>query len=206
MIDAWLKFRNNPIFEKNAVMRTFIKSVLTLVFCFIIGFTCSAQTDLFENKNIEIGLEIQAYPTGIIPGIRLEKYLNSNSSLNLRLGFQLIDHRDLGVHENEEGSGYGVSLAYRRFFKHDQKGLSLALRTDLWFNEIDWKDGLLEGDSKITVVQPTIMGEYAIRINPSLFITPSLSFGWEWNVSTQGEPTGEGAIILLGLTFGFGIY
>jgi len=186
-------------------MRTFLKSAFTLVFCFAIGLTCSAQSDLSSDKNLEIGIEIQAYPTGIIPGVRLEKYINSNSSLNLRLGYQLIDHRDLGVHENEEGSGYGVSLAYRRFFKPGHKGLSLALRTDLWFNEIDWTDELLSGTSKITVLQPTLMGEYAIQVGPSIVVTPSLSFGYEWNVSTDGEPTGEGAIVLLGCTFGFGI-
>ena len=186
-------------------MRTYVKSALTLVFCFVIGLTCSAQSEISSKKTFEIGLEFQAYPTGILPGIRCEKFLNSNSSINLRLGFQLIDHRDLGVHENEEGSGYGASLAYRRFFKPDYKGLSLALRTDLWFNEIDWRDELLEGTSNITVVQPTLMGEYAIQVSPSMTITPSLSFGFEWNVSTDGEPTGEGAIILLGCTVGLGM-
>ena len=186
-------------------MRTFLKSALTLVFCLTIVLFCSAQSDLSATKNLEIGLEIQAYPTGILPGIRIEKYLNSNSSLNLRLGYQLIDHRDLGVHENEEGSGYGASLAYRRFFKPDYKGLSLAIRTDLWFNEIDWRDELLEGTSNITVLQPTLMGEYAIQVSSSMMITPSLSFGYEWNVSTDGEPTGEGAIILIGCSLGFGI-
>jgi hypothetical protein len=186
-------------------MRTVLRSTLTLVICVAIGFTCLAQTDSSSKKNLEIGLEIQAYPTGILLGLRLEKYMNSNSSLNLRLALQFIDHRDLGVHENEEGSGYGASLAYRRFFKPDHKGLSLALRTDLWFNEIEWQDKLVNGISKITVVQPTIMGEYSIQINPSMVITPSLSFGWEWNVSTDGEPTGEGAIILIGCTVGFGM-
>lgn len=187
-------------------MRTVLKMALTLFSCFIVGLSCYGQTDeTSSEKSFEIGLEIQAYPTGIIPGIRLERYLTSNTSINFRLGYQLIDHRDLGKQDNEEGSGYGVSVAYRKFFKEDHKGLSLALRTDLWFNSIDWTTGTLEGVTDITVIQPTLMGEYAIQVSPSMVITPSLSFGWEWNASTDGEPTGEGAIILLGCTFGFGM-
>lgn len=170
------------------------------------NFSLHAQAkDLSKEKAFEFGIEIQAYPTGIIPGIRCEKYLTAKSSLNIRLGYQLIDHRDLGVQDNEEGSGYGASLAYRRFFKSDHQGLSLAFRTDLWFNKIDWTNEMVSGTSNITVIQPTLMGEYAFQVHPSFVITPSLSFGMEWNASTDGEPTGEGAILLLGCTFGFGM-
>ncbi len=187
-------------------MRTFIKLVSTcILLLLIVEYSAAQKENSSDNKNFEFGIELQIYPTGIIPGIRLEKYLDSSSSLNFRLGYQLIDHRDLGVHDNEEGSGYGASIAYRRFFSPDHEGISLAFRTDLWFNEIDWQDEALEGTSKITVIQPTLMGEYTFRPNANLSITPSLSFGWEWNVSTDGEPTGEGAILLIGCTFGFGM-
>ena len=180
-------------------MRTVIKLVATSILCLSFIVCSIAQTEkLSEEKNFEMGFEIQVYPTGIIPGLRIEKFLNANSSINFRLGYQVIDHRDLGVHDNEEGSGYGASIAYRRFFNSNHKGLSLAFRTDLWFNKIDWNDVGVSGKSNITVIQPTLMGEYTFRPNSNFSITPSLSFGWEWNVSTDGEPTGEGAILLIG--------
>lgn len=188
------------------MMRTYLKLIFT-VFIFLTVTSCLvAQSDDASDKaGLEIGIEVQAYPTGIIPGVRIEKYLNSNSSLNFRVGYQIIDHRDLGVQENEEGTGYGVSMAYRRFLGSDYKGLSLAFRTDLWFNEIEWQNGRAEGISNITVVQPTIMGEYSFRPTSNISITPSLSFGWEWNATTDGAPTGEGAILLLGVSFGMGL-
>ena len=135
----------------------------------------------------------------------MEKYLNSKSSLNLRLGYQIIDHRDLGVQDDEVGNGYGVSLAYRRFFSNSTRGMSLAFRTDLWFNEMDWMEGQTEGITNITVIQPTLMAEYVIPLGAKTFITPSIAFGWEWNVVTDGEPTGEGAIVLVGVTAGIKI-
>ena len=163
-----------------------------------------SQADDSENRSLEIGPEIQFYPTGIIPGLRIEKYLNQSSSLNFRLGYQIIDHRDLGVQDDETGNGFGVSLAYRRFLNDRQSGLSLAFRTDLWFNEMDWQTDNAMGTTNITVIQPTLMGEYRFK-KGNISITPSLSFGWEWNVSTDGEPTGEGAILLVGCSFGIGI-
>jgi hypothetical protein len=184
------------------------RSRLIVVGSFILLFinVCSAQNnDKSLHNDFTLGLEIQAYPTGVIPGIRLEKFINGSTSLSLRLGYQIIDHRDLGVQENEEGSGYGASFAYRKFFNSQQKGFSLALRSDIWRNKIDWQTGSDFGTSNITVVQPTLMGEYTFKSNTNFSITPSFSFGWEWNVSTDGEATGEGAIILLGCSFGLSL-
>jgi len=187
-------------------MRTILKSTLTLLLFIFLAGTLSAQSEGRPvYKYFDVGFELQAYPTGVIPGIRLEKYLNSFSSVSFRLGYQLIDHRDLGVQENEEGSGYGGSIAYRTFFGSCHRGLSLAVRGDLWFNKIDWENEMNTGTSNITVIQPTLMGEYAFRPNKSISITPSLSFGWEWNVHTDGEPTGEGSILLVGCTIGIGL-
>lgn len=192
--------------RKIKTMRTILKQCLLLVF-FLTFITISHAQDESKaaSKGFDFGIELQAYPTGIIPGFRIERYINTKSSMNLRLGYQLIDHRDLGVQDNEEGSGFGASFAYRRFFKPDHKGLSLAIRTDVWFNIIDWETGMQTGSTDITVLQPTLMGEYAFRTDSNFVITPSLSFGFEWNVATEGEPTGEGAILLIGCTFGFGI-
>ncbi len=187
-------------------MKSVLKSTLPFLFFLFAIFTANAQT---ENKTVykyfDVGFEMQVYPTGIIPGIRLEKYLNSFSSINFRLGYQFIDHRDMGVQDDETGSGYGGSIAYRTFFGSCHRGFSLAFRTDLWFNQIDWENDSNKGTSNIIVIQPTLMGEYAFRPTRDLSITPSLSFGWEWNASTDGEPTGEGPIFLVGCTFGWGL-
>ena len=161
-----------------------------------------AQSDI-KTDDVEIGLEVQVYPTGIIPGLRIERFLSEKSSWNVRLAYQFINHRDLGVQENEKGSGFGGSIAYRRFFNTNQKGFSLAFRSDIWLNTIDWTTGNDSGTTTLTILQPTLMGEYVFQVSPSIYITPSLCFGWEWNVVTDGEPTGEGAILLVGCNFGF---
>ncbi len=55
--------------------------------------------------------------------------------------------------------------------------------------------------SNITVIQPTIELGYLIKKEFS-HITPTIAFGYEWNVKTNGEPTGEGAILLLRIQIG----
>jgi hypothetical protein len=168
--------------------------IICLLLC-LIGGSSLAQTS--------IGPELQVYPTGIIPSIRIERSISSLANLNVRIGYQIIRHRDLGVHEDERGSGYGFSIGYRRFFSTEKSGFSLSLRTDVWKNSIDWKDaidtpGEVSGSTEITVLQPTILLEDSYRIGSQLQLIPSIGFGYEWNIKTDGAPTGEGAIFLIG--------
>ncbi len=155
----------------------------------------------------DLSFEFQAYPTGLIPGLRIEKSFGTKNTLHLRLGYQFIDHRDLGVHQNEEGSGYGFTLGYNRFLKEDFTGWHFGIRSDLWFNTIDWESSIGTaavpfGTSEITVVQPTAQLGYLFKVKESWFFTPTISLGFEVNVKTDGEPTGEGAILLLGVNAG----
>ena len=160
---------------------------------------------LISQNIFDLGIELQVYPTGIIPGVHFETQVGELSTLSARLGLNLFDHRDLGVHDDETGNGYGFTLGFHRYFKEGYQGWKLGVKVDYWNNNVDWYDddagGRIEGMSEITVLQPTIEAGYSIVKN-SIFITPSLAFGMEWNVKTQGEPTGEGPILLLGISVG----
>ncbi len=162
---------------------------------------CSAQ-DVF----LDIDFEFQAYPTGLIPGLRLEGGKGRNAA-HLRLGYNWIRHGDFGKHDDERGDGFGFSLGYKRYFKDGQTGFFVGTKNDFWFNELDWKENIGEpdersGQTKITVVQPTAEFGYAFLVNSGFVIAPNIAFGYEVNVKTEGEPTGEGAIFLLGVLFG----
>lgn len=151
-----------------------------------------------------IGPELQIYPTGIIPGLRAEWTAGEKSTVHIRIGANLIDHRDLGVQDDETGSGYGFTLGYRRFFDTDYNRWFLGIKSDLWRNTIDWKnapDTPLEtsGTSNITVLQPTLEGGYSFALSEKWSLAPSLAFGYEVNVLTDGEEVGQGPILLLGL-------
>lgn len=167
-----------------------------------------SQSNETSRSQITLGPEFQIYPTGLLPGIRIEKQLGNKSSLNFRLAAQIIDHRDLGVQDDETGSGFGASIGIRNFFKTYNKGWSITGRLDVWKNSIDWSStengNTISGNTKITVLQPTALLEYAFAKN-NITISPSLGFGYEWNVATNGAPTGEGAILLLGCTIGFNL-
>ena len=53
----------------------------------------------------------------------------------------------------------------------------------------------IEGETDIWVLQPTVRAGYRLMSTLDL----SASLGAEINVSTDGEPVGEGAILLVGL-------
>ena len=151
-----------------------------------------------------LGFEFQAYPTGLIPGIRYADGWGERHEWNLRLGLNLIDHRDLGVKWDEQGWGYGASLGYRYYFKPDWRGFFIGPRLDLWHNHIDWVDILpndaqVSGTTQLLVVQPTAEAGYQ-WVFGNWTLAPSIAFGVEINAVTEGEETGQGAILLLGIS------
>ena len=179
-----------------------IKHWFTFGFWLMAGF-CIGQTSMFH-----LNFEFQAYPTGLIPGLRLEKGFAEKNALHLRLGYQFIDHRDLGKHDDESGNGWGFTLGYKRYFRDNFEGFHLGLRNDFWWNQIDWQQqsaggALAMGTSDILVVQPTAEAGWLFRPGDHFLLTPSVAFGFEINVKTEGEPTGEGLILLLGLQAGY---
>lgn len=178
------------------------KIALTFLLLFAVGF-CMAQ-----DKVTDIGIEFQAYPTGLIPGLRLEHAFSEKNLGTLRLGYQLIDHRDQGKHDDETGTGFGGSIGFKHYLKPGYKGWSLGLRTDLWANRIDWliigdKPGNITGTTDILVLQPTLEAGWGLAFGKNFVFTPTAAFGFEINVKTEGQPTGEGAIVLLGLNLAY---
>ncbi len=163
-----------------------------------------------DNKSLglDLGLEAQQYPTGYLLGLRAELELQEKQSLSLRLGYNGLDHQDFGVHESEIGGGFGGSIGYRYYFKAPRRGIYLGAGVDLWNNVIDWKDNIgasdeIVGESTILVLQPTAQIGYLFLLNNHWIITPTLAFGAEINIQTEGEPTGEGAILLWGLNLAY---
>jgi len=160
---------------------------------------------VFGQSSWDVGLEFQAYPTGILPGLRLEKNFAERHALHLRIGANIFDHRNWGKHFKETGSGYGFSLGYKRYFQPHHERWFMGLRNDIWFNKVDWKKDIglppLSGTTTITVIQPTMEAGYTFVKN-KFYFSPSLAFGLEINTNTVGEPTGEGAIVLVGLHTG----
>jgi len=158
--------------------------------------------NISAQKSVLLGAEFQAYPTGIIPGISADIQLAEKSYAHIRLAANIFDHRDLGEQMDEEGSGWGFSLGFRRFWNAEHRGWRLGVKTDVWFNSVDWMDMDSNGDptsgtTDITVLQPTAELSYVFN-KSGLVFAPMIAFGLEWNVRTEGEPTGEGPIILAG--------
>lgn len=173
-----------------------IKIILAgLFFTFLIN-TTNAQSNVFG------GIEFQAYPTGIIAGLAADVPIGTKSFVHIKGGTNIFDHRDLGEQDSEEGNGYGLTLGYRRFFSETLTKWRLGIKSDLWFNKVDWSninedDTTTEGTTDITVLQPTAELSYVFN-NGSLVFAPHIAFGMEWNIKTDGLPTGEGPILLLG--------
>jgi len=171
-----------------------------ITFYVIVMFFCFAQKSFSQNFR-DISFELQAYPTGIIPGFSIDYKIGDRSWLYGRIAYNWIRHRDLGEHEDERGYGFGLSIGYKYNLSADDIGWRIGIKSDVWRNIIDWTEGSDSGSSDITVIQPTIELSYIILKN-ELIVIPSLAAGFEVNVRTVGEKTGQGAILLIGLQLG----
>ncbi|MEM9261808.1 MAG: hypothetical protein AAGA62_19355, partial [Bacteroidota bacterium] len=114
-----------------------VKFLLALLIC--VG-SLSAQAG--QAGSVALGLQLQQYPTGTIPGISLNLPLGAKQSFQFRIGYNIVYHGDAGVRENEEGGGFGFSPAYLFALRDANKGIYLGGRRDLWFNRIDWMDNI----------------------------------------------------------------
>lgn len=162
-----------------------------------------------------IGFEAQAYPAGLVPGVRMDIELPRTSHFILRAGYNFTNRRNWGKHDKEEGGGPGFGLGYQ-FRGLFADGLNMQIRSDFWFMDIDWTElrticpfmspcfeDEISSTTNITVFQPTVGITYDLWQNQHLLLRSSLSLGYEINIRTQGEDVGEGAILLGGIDLGY---
>jgi hypothetical protein len=174
-----------------------------IVACLLFTATRSAA----QKAPFDLSAGFQLYPTGMLPGFRIEKGFGTRHALSIRAGYNVVRHGGAGKHDDERGGGAGFTLGYKRYFSDGFRGWFAGVKNDLWFNEIDWKDnigqpGETAGTTRITVVQPTAEAGFLFEFGRTWVFAPTLAFGFEINVKTKGEPTGEGTIFLAGVLVG----
>lgn len=179
--------------------------IICLVFVIVTATFSVGQVNLTE-----FGFEFQAYPTGIIPAAKIDVALSAKSTLHAKFGGNIFNHQDFGKQDEENGQGLGGALGYTYHFNELKKGWLIGVRSDVWFNHVNWKDNeLLEsGTTDIVVLQPTVFGGYAFKLaNSNFAVTPTLAVGQEWNLylNNTHRKTGEGWIALLGLYLSYRI-
>ncbi len=155
------------------------------------------------NDTWGIGTELQAYPAGLIPGARGELFLGPMQNVNMRIAYNVARRQDFGKHDDERGGGWGAGIGYRRYGVRDRLPFFAGIRIDWWELGIDWqqKSNAIQtsGTTRISVLQPTGEFGYDWRIHESWSLIATVSVGAEINLVSQGEPVGEGAILLIGL-------
>lgn len=172
----------------------------------IISVLSGVMTPGQAQKAKTIGIEVQGYPAGVISTLRGGLELSRQSELSLRVGYNYTDRGDFGEHDNEEGGGPGFSIGYRYYTDNELGGLFFGARTNLWFLEIDWRDNdpARIGTTDTTVLQPTAeVGYNILSGRSSWMVAPVVGFGWEFNIRTDGEEVGEGAILLGGINVAY---
>lgn len=143
--------------------------------------------------------ELRIYPAGGIASVGALIPEGQRTELGVSVLFNRAERGDAGKHDHESGNGFGFGIEARRFIAPVRTGWFYGVRAELFRSRIAWRDdGGLQGNSDITVFQPTARLGY--RIGQSR-VELAASLGAEINLSTQGAEVGEGAIGLLGVSY-----
>jgi hypothetical protein len=151
------------------------------------------------------GLEVRQYLVGTISEVVGRIAVTQKTEVDLGGGVDVAYHGRQGVQDRENGFGYGVSGGVRLYLVNP---LFFGIRTDVWRTTIDWTNHSNSnlppsGTSRLIVLQPTVEVGSNFQFG-NLWFSPALSFGAEINTFVNGAPTGQGLILLLGLTMLWG--
>jgi hypothetical protein len=179
-------------------MKARLLIVLTALF-----FVCSAYAQEYGYTTVDVGAGFKAPSHSAIFGLHLAANARIHSGFHALIGYNKIFSNDAGKHEAEEGGGPGISLGYRYYFKVRPYGFFIGAGTDLWHLKINWRQIAITGTTKTWALVPQAEMGYMILINDMFFISPSIGFGTQSNLGTQGEPVGDGFRFIPGISAGF---
>lgn len=147
------------------------------------------------------GLELQAYPAGVVAAARLERSLSYDEVVSFRIAWNETDRSDWGEHDNEEGGGYGAGIGYSRWLGGERSGWFWGGQLDLWQLDIDWRQNTpaSQGQTDVTVLQPVLQAGWSSASDGGWRTDWTASIGAEINIDTSGQDVGEGLIFLLGV-------
>ncbi|MDP3857495.1 MAG: hypothetical protein Q8Q73_07020 [Stagnimonas sp.] len=148
--------------------------------------------------------ELRLYPVGKIVSAGLSWRFDAQTEWGASVLYNRARRGDAGRHEDESGDGFGLGVELSRFWKPAPQGWFYGARAELFALDIDWRDPGRDGDSSITVIQPTLRLGYRTRpFFRSLSAAVAANAGVEINVATRGEKVGEGAIGLLSFALSY---
>lgn len=162
--------------------------------------SCSVAADGWR-----YGPEVQAYPTGYIPGVQVQIPWHQQDVVVMRAAANLTNRGDDGEHDQEAGGGAGLGVGWRRYEHKGYEGWLIGARLDAWSLDIDWRDDVpgtpRRGSTDALVLQPTIEGGFSWRLGKSAWTCDlTVGLGKEINLDENGESVGDGAIALFGIT------
>ncbi len=188
-----------------------MRYIYFIVILFTFHFYGFSQED--NTQKLDFGLAFQVHSTGLVLTSKVELGFGTSNrnAINLGFGYNLIRRRNLGLHEDERGGGWGGFLGYRHYFFEQRNKFFLGGKIHLWLQHIDWKSNCTDpitlctntGTTKVFVYQPTgEVGWLFVLEDGKYFLAPLVSYGITVNSNFKGENVGSGDLLMLGITAG----
>ncbi|MES2545448.1 MAG: hypothetical protein V4548_11215 [Bacteroidota bacterium] len=169
-----------------------MKKGLVFILFFILSFSVFPQSKEGNTSKIEIGLEFEKYPVGIIPTITSNVFLKKDVALRFRVGGNFADRGKTEFNDSETAKGYGASAGVVKYFRVGNGAITIGFLTDFWCMKTNWTDGTFKGTTTNLVVQPWISTGFLYRFSSDFNSGIIVGFGREINTFNKGEEVGQG--------------
>lgn len=188
---------------------------IRLIFSALLALLFACTPIRAQELRPSLGIALQAYPAGQIGVAHGTFGILDKQTISVHAGYNRTRRQDFGKHDDERGGGPGFGTTWRYYLQGQQEGLLFGARVDVWFLDIDWRwDGSSagplddrfsqDGTTEITVLQPTAQVGYGwFLADERLAVEATVSLGAEINIETNGDPVGEGAILLGGVSLSY---
>ncbi|MGC4037458.1 MAG: hypothetical protein QM764_15965 [Chitinophagaceae bacterium] len=179
-----------------------LKRLSLMVLLIAGGYVLKAQEIGYTTT--DFGAEAAWQSSGGVTGmVHLAFNAAIHSGFQIRAGYNVVNRESWGNgHASEKGGGSGAGIGYRYYFPFRPHQFFLGLRADVWRLNLDWKDASSFGTTKTLTIHPAAEMGYMFLVNDMVFITPAVSAGYLSNISTDGEPVGEGFVFTAGMSVG----
>lgn len=165
----------------------------TLIAFTILCFSFSVTAQDVGYRTTDVGATYQYSPDFHTFSLHLGFNSEEHHSFVLKGSYISSAKQKTSSHNSESGSGFGGYLGYRYHFSVIPKRAFLGLGLGFQSMTIDWTGLLFTGNTKTSILQPTLEAGYTLVINDYMYITPSVSGIIQTKLSSKGQDVGYGS-------------
>lgn len=174
------------------------------VFSFLIILSSSNAQDGYVDigyTTTDVGVDFKTFSDGSFVGLHLGFGAKLHHALHGSIGYYMAKNNTPSYYSNKTKGGLGVNIGYRYYTKPRPDGFFIGIDASLFTNKATLNSQVPETYTSLKFI-PSLQTGFMILINDQIFITPSVSVGYNTNLENKLNVNGGKAVAVPGISAG----